>query len=120
LMTELATAAGWQPLCHRILSINELSGRVAGVRKGGTDSLTGLDHPVGFGLTGSVCAIVAEADALQELGKLPSLRIGERRFDRDDLHAEGNASSIAEPVRVKRAGWVAAWISLSFKIETRV
>src|SRR5579872_918176 len=63
-----------------------LSGRIAGPRQRRADPLAGFDHPVGFRLRGGVCAVVAVADALQELGKFPRLSVGESDLDLDGLH----------------------------------
>ena len=44
--------------------------------KRAADLFAGIAHAVDFVVAGGVIAVFAEADSLQELGKVPSLGIG--------------------------------------------
>src|SRR5882724_6212394 len=50
------------------------------------DEFAGLDHAIRLGLAGGMCTVVAEVDALEELGKFPSLDIGQNNFDLYGFH----------------------------------
>src|SRR5581483_10328928 len=74
------------PLAAKGITGFALSGCVPRLRQCAADALAGLDHPVSLGFRGGVLTVVAVADALQELGELHRLRVGESDFDLDGLH----------------------------------
>jgi hypothetical protein len=47
------------------------------------DLLAGIAHVIRLRVAGRVVAVFAEADSLQELGKFPSLGIGQNNFPSD-------------------------------------